>query len=120
MAGGASEWVSSFQRRHLLFIMEVRKKQIWIGVVLISFFFLCLTGVAAFAYLPGYPGEIGRFCLALVTSPFLMETSIAFLALTLLFAINGWRRIREGDDYLHLDENGIPVRNGSVRNGKGE
>lgn len=90
--------------------MNAQKTQIWIGVVLIAFFFLCLGGIAAFAYLPGYAGEVGRLCLAFVTSPFLMETSIAFLALTLLFAINGWRRIREGDDYLELDENGIPVR----------
>jgi len=88
-----------------------RNKQIWIGVALISFFFLCLGGVAAAAYLPGYAGDIGRLCLSLVTSPFLMETSLAFLALTLLLGINGWRRIREGDDYLELDEQGIPVRN---------
>jgi len=49
-------------------------------------------------------------CLALITSPFLMETSIFFLALTLLFGINGWRRNKEGDDWVALDENGVPIR----------
>lgn len=92
--------------------MDARKKQILTGVALITFFFLCLGGIAALAYLPGYAGEVGRMCLAMVTSPFLMETAIAFLALTLLLAVNGWRKIRDGDDWLHLDKNGIPVRGG--------
>ena len=90
--------------------MEENKRNILIGSGLILFFFLCLGGVAASAYLPGFAGEVGRVCLALITSPFLMETAIFFLALTLLFAINGWRRNREGDDYVALDENGIPKR----------
>ncbi|MCP5534644.1 MAG: hypothetical protein H7A51_00235 [Akkermansiaceae bacterium] len=90
--------------------MEESKKHILIGSGLIIFFFLCLGAVAASAYLPGFSGEFGRMCLALITSPFLMETAIFFLALTLLFAINGWRRNREGDDYVTLDENGIPER----------
>jgi len=86
------------------------KQQMMIGFGLILFFFFILGGVAAAAYLPGFSGEVGRMCLALITSPFLMETSIFFLALTLLFAINGWRRNREGDDWVTLDENGVPVR----------
>jgi len=90
--------------------MGDRKKNILIGSGVIVFFFLCLGGVAASAYLPGFTGELGRMCLALITSPFLMETSIFFLALTLLFAINGWRRNREGDDWVTLDENGVAKR----------
>ncbi len=90
--------------------MNARKKHILIGFAVIVFFFFLLGGIAAVAYLPGYVGEVGRSCLALVTSPFLMESSIFFLALTVLFAVNGVRRIREGDDYVSLDEHGIPVR----------
>lgn len=91
-------------------MMDTRKKQIMIGLAAIVFFFLCLGVIAAVAYLPGYAGEAGRLCLALVTSPFVMEGSIFFLALTVLFGVNGWRRIREGDDWVTLDENGLPVR----------
>ncbi len=87
-----------------------RSKHIAIGSALVAFFFLMLGGIAASAYLPGYAGELGRMCLALVTSPFLMETAIFFLALTLLFAINGWRRNRDGDDWVALDENGVPKK----------
>ena len=86
------------------------KKQIAIGVGLIIFFFLGLGAIAASAFLPGFAGEFGQACLSLITSPFLMESAIFFLALTLLFAINGWRRKREGSDWVELDENGIPVR----------
>jgi hypothetical protein len=94
----------------IIFSRMYQAKQIAIGWALITFFFLVLGGIAAWAYLPGFVGELGRMCLALITSPFLMETSIFFLALTMLFAINGWRRNREGDDYVTLDENGVPKR----------
>ena len=90
--------------------MNTRKKQIMLGVGLIVIFFLGLGGIAASAFLPGFAGEFGQACLALITSPFLMETAIFFLALTLLFAINGWRRHREGSDWVELDEDGLPVR----------
>ena len=93
-----------------LFMDKRSKQHMMIGFGLILFFFIALGGVAAAAYLPGYSGEVGRMCLALITSPFLMESSIFFLALTLLLAINGWRRNREGDDWVALDENGVPIR----------
>lgn len=90
--------------------MSSSRKAILIGVTLIVFFFLMLGVIAATAFLPGYAGELGAACLALITSPFIMEPTLFFLALTLLFAINGWRRNREGSDWVALDENGLPVR----------
>jgi ABC-type spermidine/putrescine transport system permease subunit I len=90
--------------------MEENKKHILIGSGLIVLFFLFLGGIAAAAYLPGFSGEVGRLWLALITSPFLMETALFFLALTLLFAINGWRRNRDGDDWVSLDEKGLPKK----------
>lgn len=90
--------------------MEENKKHILIGSGIIVLFFCFLGAIAAAAYLPGYSGEVGRLWLALITSPFLMESAIFFLALTLLFAINGWRRNRDGEDWVELDENGIPKR----------
>ncbi|MBT8038540.1 MAG: hypothetical protein KJO21_13475 [Verrucomicrobiae bacterium] len=87
-----------------------RSKQIALGSAGVAFFFLMMGGIAGTAYLPGFAGELGRMCLALVTSPFLMETAIFFLALALLFAVNGWRRNREGDDWVTLDEKGLPKK----------
>ncbi len=89
--------------------MNERKKNISIGVALIFSFFLLLSLVAAVAYLPGFVGELGTMCLSMLTSPFILETVIASLAFTALFAINGWRRSNEGDDYLELDEDGVPI-----------
>ena len=40
--------------------MEENKKNILIGSSLIVFFFICLGGIAASAYLPGFSGELGR------------------------------------------------------------
>lgn len=90
--------------------MSERKKHIIIGALLIVCFFILLGLVAGIAYLPGFVGELGTMCLSMLTSPFIMETTIAFLAITMLFAINGWRRNKDGDDYLELDENGTPVK----------
>lgn len=90
--------------------MDEQRKHILIGASLIVGFFFILGGVAASAYLPGFAGELGTMCLSMITSPFVMETMIFFIALTALFAINGWRRNKAGDDYLALDENGIPIR----------
>ena len=86
------------------------KKQIAIGVGLIVLFFIGLGLIAASAFLPGFAGELGQACLALITSPFIMETAIFVLALTMLFAINGWRRQKEGSDWVQLDENGVPIK----------
>ena len=97
--------------REVHFPMDKRSKQhMLIGFGLILSFFIFLGCIAASAYLPGFAGELGRMCLALITSPFLMESTIFFLALTLLFAVNGWRRGRDGDDWISLDENGVPIR----------
>ena len=90
--------------------MDERKKNIIIGSTLIGCFFILLGLVAGSAYLPGFAGELGTMCLSMLTSPFIMETVIALLALTSLFAINGWRRNKEGDDYLELDKDGIPIK----------
>lgn len=90
--------------------MSERKKHILIGACLISGFFLLLGCIAATAYIPGFVGELGTTCLSMITSPFIMETALAFIALTMLFAINGWRRNKEGDDYLEIDQNGDPIR----------
>lgn len=90
--------------------MNERKKNILIGVSLIGCFFIMLSLIAGAAYLPGFAGELGTMCLSMITSPFILETVIASLALTAVLAINGWRRNKDGDDYLELDKDGIPVR----------
>ena len=89
--------------------MEENRKHILIGSGLIVLFFVGLVGIAASAYLPGFAGELGRMCLSWITSPFLMESALFFLALTLLFAINAWRRGREGEDWVVLDDDGRPT-----------
>lgn len=90
--------------------MNERKKTISIGIGLIFSFFILLALVAGAAYLPGFAGEFGTMCLSMLTSPFILETAIAGLAFIALFAVNGWRRNKAGEDYLELDDDGIPIR----------
>lgn len=63
-------------------------------------------------YLPGFPGELFRFTAGFITSPFLMESTIALLGITVLFWINGKRRQRESQDEF-ISREDLQKRNNS-------
>ncbi len=56
------------------------------------------------ANLPGLAGEFFSRIMGIVTTPFLLEASLAVLGLVLVIAINHWRQRREGDELVYLDE----------------
>lgn len=54
--------------------------------------------------LPGLAGEFFALVAGLVTTPFLMEASFLGFGLLLVFGINHWRRKREGDEFVYLEQ----------------
>lgn len=54
--------------------------------------------------LPGLPGEFFASVAGLVTTPFLMEASFLGFGLLVVFALNHWRRKREGDEFVYLEQ----------------
>ncbi len=54
--------------------------------------------------LPGLAGEWFARMGSILTTPFLMEFSLAVLGLVLVLTINHWRQKREGDEFVYLEE----------------
>lgn len=83
---------------------DERKRQAATGMAMIAgtgFLFLLLVTATG---LPGLAGEFFVRITWLVTTPFLMEVSLAIFGLLLVIAINHWRQRREGDEFVYLDE----------------
>ena len=64
---------------------------------------VCLS-IYGWRFLPGLLGEWVGFMVGLMTTPFLLEFSFLFLGLMLVVFINHWRRSREGDDFVTLEQ----------------
>jgi hypothetical protein len=54
--------------------------------------------------LPGVLGEWVGMIVGIMTTPFFMETSFILLGLATVVSINTWRRNKEGDDFVYLDQ----------------
>jgi len=83
---------------------DERKRQVAIGALIIAGvagLFLLLVMATG---LPGLAGEFFTRVVGIVTTPFLMETSVIILGFILVLLINHWRRHREGDELVYLDE----------------
>lgn len=71
------------------------RKILFKGLAAIFIIPLFYIAVRYGCYLPGFGGELFRFVAGFITSPFLMEGTIALLGITTLFWVNGKRRQRE-------------------------
>ena len=54
--------------------------------------------------LPGWPGEVFRLITGLLSTPILMEISFLFIGLLIVLGINAWRRHRDGDECVYLEQ----------------
>jgi hypothetical protein len=91
-----------------------RMLQIAIGCGIVAL--LAVTVCAAllgWGYLPGALGEWVGTMIGAMTSPFLMETSFLVSGLCIVVLLNHWRRKRDGDDFVHLEQ----VEQGEVPDG---
>jgi hypothetical protein len=54
--------------------------------------------------LPGWPGELFRMITGLLTTPVFMEVSFLVIGLMIVLGINAWRRRRDGDECVYLEQ----------------
>ncbi|MCB1133455.1 MAG: hypothetical protein KDN05_20210 [Verrucomicrobiae bacterium] len=73
------------------------------AVLLVVTAIVCGT-IYGWRLLPGLLGEWIGFMVGLMTTPFLLEFSFLCLGLFLVLAINHWRRSRDGDDFVVLEQ----------------
>jgi hypothetical protein len=83
---------------------DERKRQVITGALVIAGVWGLFLLVVMATGLPGLAGEFFARIAGIVTTPFLMETSLIILGFILVIVINHWRHRREGDELVYLDE----------------
>lgn len=86
-------------------IQDERRKQIAIGVAIIGLITVTIvTVMLGWKYLPGVFGEWIGFMVGVMTTPFFLEGSCLFFGFMLVIFLNSWRRQREGDEFVYLEQ----------------
>ncbi|GAA5483749.1 hypothetical protein [Haloferula sargassicola] len=81
-----------------------RLKQILIGGAVIGVAGLVLMLISLGRFIPGPVGEWFGLLSGIISTPFLMETSLAGLGLLTVLIVNHIRERLEGDDFVYLDQ----------------
>ena len=82
-----------------------RTKQIFAGAGILTLLTLLVTGtLLGWRHVPGLAGEWLGTMIGIMTTPFLLEGSFLILGLVTVVTLNGWKRQREGDDFVYLEE----------------
>lgn len=89
---------------HMILPRDERARQIGAaaGILLLLGLVVCGT-LLGWRRVPGLAGECLGFVIGVMTTPFFMEASFAVVGLTLVLAINHFRRERAGDDFIYLE-----------------
>ncbi len=82
-----------------------RVRQIAVGAGILGILTLLVCGgLLGWGYLPGFLGQWVGTMVGVVTTPFIMEATFVILGLMIVVGINHWRRKREGDDFVYLEQ----------------
>jgi len=82
-----------------------RKKQILIAAGILGFITVTMvTLLLGWRFVPGLLGEWLGVIAGFMTTPFLLEASFVSLGLLIVLCLNSWRRVKEGDELVYLDQ----------------
>lgn len=82
-----------------------RTKQIFAGAGILTVLTLLVTGtLLGWRHVPGLAGEWLGTVIGIMTTPFFLEGSFLLLGLVTVVTLNGWKRQREGDEFVYLEE----------------
>ncbi|WAC21447.1 hypothetical protein OVA24_08615 [Luteolibacter sp. SL250] len=82
-----------------------RNKQILIAAVILgTITVFVLTLLIGWRYVPGLFGEWLGVIAGLLSTPFLLEGSFVVLGLMIVVGLNSWRRMKEGEEFVYLDQ----------------
>lgn len=92
------------------------RRQVMIGVGILGvFLLLVLALMLGWRKVPGVVGETLGIFAGIISTPFLLEFSFVVAGLLIVVGLNSWRRHREGDELVYLEEaEGLPERSGRV------
>lgn len=82
-----------------------RHRQILIAVMILGTITVCVVSLLlGWRLVPGLFGEwLGVFA-GLISTPFLMEGSFVVLGLLIVVGLNSWRRVKDGEEFVYLDQ----------------
>ncbi|MEO7098050.1 MAG: hypothetical protein ABI162_01725 [Luteolibacter sp.] len=84
---------------------DERVKQVAVGAaILIAIGVVVPATLIGWRYLPGLLGETVGTIIGVMTTPFCMEASFVILGIIIVIALNNWRRHKEGDDFVYLEQ----------------
>lgn len=84
---------------------DERVKQVAVGAgILVVIGIIVPTTLIGWRYLPGLFGETVGTIIGVMTTPFCMEASFIVIGITIVIGLNIWRRIKEGDDFVYLEQ----------------
>jgi hypothetical protein len=84
---------------------DERVKQVAVGVTILLILAISLVGLlVGWSSLPGVLGQWIGTMLGVMMTPFFLEASFAVLGIIIVIALNIWRRDKEGDDLVFLEE----------------
>jgi hypothetical protein len=82
-----------------------RKTHVLLGAALFATITLVVTSlIIGWRLVPGLLGEWLGIIAGLVSTPFLLETTFVILGFVIVIALNGWRRTRDGDEFVYLEQ----------------
>lgn len=86
-------------------VHDERVKQVVIGAGLLMLLTVIVAGLlVGWRFMPGLLGEWVGTMMGVITTPFIMETSFIILGLVTVIALNIWRRHKDGDDFVYLEQ----------------
>lgn len=84
---------------------ENRGKQIFVGgAILFTVSAVTVTFLMCWRFIPGWVGESFGTLAGVMSTPFFMEASFFLLGVVIVVALNAWRRHREGDEFVTIEQ----------------
>ncbi len=84
---------------------ENRGRQILAGLAVITVFTILVVGLlTGWRLIPGWGGESVGMVAGILSTPFFMEASFIVTGFLIVIGLNTWRRHKEGDECVYLDE----------------
>ncbi len=89
----------------MLRIQDERVKQVAVAATILTTLMVVIPGLLlGWRYLPGLLGEWVGTLMGILTTPFFMEASFVILGFVTVIMINNWRRQRDGDELIYLEQ----------------
>lgn len=85
-------------------VRDERWKQVGAGLAVLAGITGLLLMLVFGRHLPGVAGEFFARVLGLVTTPFILETTLCILGFVVVMTLNHWRQVRDGDELVYLDQ----------------